>query len=262
MELPKPVLSERLYMILGKLTAYSGSSLVTFVMLAKPCLPPFLGAIYFTNAQTGECLNTSWVSQTLGILWNMWFYMDTTWAFLFLLFHLIGGGMILFLAYFRTLEELLRRNSKGSVHKMREQLLVYQEYRIVMKYWDSCVRYSILPIFLTLGVSLCFMTFYVCLAFSKSIPALALMYFFVLFVNCNIFILVVCSNAANVQAASQDILQSVKHLRGDKHFRAKLRALPELPIQFGQNFIDKETPLVMTDFYINQTVSILLIEST
>jgi len=55
------------------------------------------------------------------------------------------------------------------------------------------------------------------------------------------------------------LIENEKRVAPDKYTHCKLKALKPLRIQMGMNFIDQFTPLVILDFCINQTASLLMI---
>ncbi|OXA63522.1 hypothetical protein Fcan01_00139 [Folsomia candida] len=75
--------------------------------------------------------------------------------------------------------------------------------------------------------------------------------------------LVIESMAAKVNTNSAKLLsglnRELKRLPIKSSCRKEFRACTATKIQFGQNFVDKGTPLVIEDFCINQTVSLLLL---
>jgi hypothetical protein len=72
--------------------------------------------------------------------------------------------------------------------------------------------------------------------------------------------LIMSTTGRNVSQASEELLNNwMKSARPtDKLRRKRLQAMRLICIRFAGKYIDRDTPIVIQDFCINQTVSLLL----
>jgi len=77
-------------------------------------------------------------------------------------------------------------------------------------------------------------------------------------------LLVMNTKAANVREMSSHMIRSWENVQKVKrtHWIKKMaKSFVPLKIQFGSNFVDQITPLLIVNFSVNQTLSLLMIGS-
>lgn len=124
----------------------------------------------------------------------------------------------------------------------------------------------IVPVFITLVPTIQILTQYVCVMMHDEIPMPAFLIFPVIWVNVfvnNIFVFTLASWINNVSARTlrEQVGALVKcRLSGRRsHIIKEVKACTVLKIKFGSNFIDKGTALVIQNFCLVQTMSLILI---
>jgi hypothetical protein len=148
---------------------------------------------------------------------------------------------------------------------IRSRLRVYRRTQILLTSWTGCTRKWVLPLILQAATSVCIISLCVCLIMSGQIPVPGFLLFPLLLLNCVCFIIFVCTKASSVNTMSSLLIaeQRNKLANSNKNtlLRKVVKSIVPLKVEFGCNYIDKLTPLVLLDFCINQTVSVLIIRN-
>jgi len=156
----------------------------------------------------------------------------------------------------------LYRN-KASINRKLSCLKLYKKLRVLEQYGSACYAHIFVPSLLLTATVLFFISTYVCLKLVGKIPMPGFLLFPGVLVNCIGVLLLMTNEAANVFGNSKQVLDECKIIIQPPH-KSKLvyqmaAACTPMKVRFGQNFIDKLTPLIMMNFCLSQTVSILLI---
>jgi hypothetical protein len=146
---------------------------------------------------------------------------------------------------------------------IRSRIRVYKIMQILMSCWTGCTRKGVLPLILQAATSVCIISLYVCLVMSDQIPFPGFLLFPLLLVNCVCFIIFICTKASKINTTSIGFIAqeqgTLVHFNKSALLRKMVKSIPPLKVEFASNYIDKLTPLVLLDFCINQTVSVLII---
>jgi hypothetical protein len=102
-ELNTMQMSDKIYMIFGLLSSYSGSICLVCMIIAKPCIPPFLSSILFTSTRTGNCEMNSIFLQGIWLPINVIFNLDAGFPFIMILFNFVGSTILTFHHYMESL---------------------------------------------------------------------------------------------------------------------------------------------------------------
>jgi hypothetical protein len=95
---------DKIYMIFGLASSYSGALCLVFIIITKPCIPPFISSILFTSKTTGNCeMNSSIFLQVMWLPINVIFAMDAGFPFTLILFNFVGSSILTFLLYMESL---------------------------------------------------------------------------------------------------------------------------------------------------------------
>lgn len=92
---------ERNLLVLGMITGISIPTLVFLILMAHPCLPPFIGSILFVY-KNNHCTTINFASYIgLGIL-NFWMHLDMVLPFVFSMFGLFFMSIALLQDYLQV----------------------------------------------------------------------------------------------------------------------------------------------------------------
>jgi hypothetical protein len=148
----------------------------------------------------------------------------------------------------------------------RSRIRMYRITQILMTSWTGCTRKGVLPCILQAATIVCIISFYVCIVMSDQIPFPGFLLFPLLLLNSVCFIMFVCTKASSVNSSSIALIarerRKVANFRTNSLLRRVVVSIPPLKVEFASNYIDKLTPLVLLNFCINQTVSLLIIRET
>jgi hypothetical protein len=138
---------------------------------------------------------------------------------------------------------------------------IYTQLQLLEGAWNNICKHLMQMIYLMSVSSLFIVSVYTSIKFVNEIPLVAMILLASLYINCAAFIVVGCTTAANVHTYSHELIHSWKvSARRSRVIRKQLMACAPLKIKLGTNYIDKLTPLVIMDFTISQTVTVLLID--
>jgi hypothetical protein len=138
---------------------------------------------------------------------------------------------------------------------------LYRQLQLLEGAWNNLCKNSMQMLHLMAASSIFTISVYSSIKFVNEIPLTALFLLAALYINCATCILAGCTSAGNVHMYSLELIHSWKvKCVGSRIVRQRLRACTPLKIKLGTNYIDKLTPLVIMDFTISQTVSVLLIQ--
>lgn len=142
---------------------------------------------------------------------------------------------------------------------------LYRQVQVVEKNFNVFSKGQIVPTLVACTPGLQIFTQYVCIKLHSEIPMPGFLVFPMVFVEAIFNNILVFSLASIVNTRSLNLLQRWrKELVG---FNRKervpkiLQSYKMMTIQFGSNFIDKGTPLVIQDFCLSQTLSLLLMSN-
>ncbi|OXA38585.1 hypothetical protein Fcan01_26579 [Folsomia candida] len=157
---------------------------------------------------------------------------------------------------------------KSALHDLKEfeirvkkSLQTYRCIRLINKSLNSATQEQ--PAMVGVVPQVQTFTQFVCIKLYSKIPLPSFIIFPLLAVDAVIMNLVIETMAARVKTNSANLLsdlnRELKRLPVKSSHRKELRACTVGKIQFGHNFVDNGTPLVIIDFCFNQTVSLLLL---
>jgi hypothetical protein len=171
----------------------------------------------------------------------------------------------------RLIIVFMYRNGNKNMGRMsdtitiRSRIRVYKILQILMSSWNGFNRKCVLPCILQAATIVCIISLYVCLVMSGEIPLPGFLLFPLLLVNCVCFIIFICTKASSVNISSIAFIAQERSRLAKFNKNALLRkvvkSIPPLKVEFASNYIDKLTPLVLLNFCINQTVSLLIIKN-
>lgn len=149
--------------------------------------------------------------------------------------------------------------------RVTQALHTYRCILLIEKILNHSMKGQLVPAMIGVVPQIQVFTQFVCIKLYSKIPLPGFIIFPLLLIDSAINNLVIETMAAKVNTNSVKLLSALncelKSLPRRSKCRKALKACTATRIQFGQNFVDKGTPLVIENFCINQTVSLLLLNS-
>lgn len=145
-------------------------------------------------------------------------------------------------------------------------LLIIQLYRyaqILDKSFNSFLSEQIIPAIMFCNPVIEIFSLFVCISYVNEVPMPGFLVFPFLLVASGVINIVIITLASRIYGLSRHLLTSLERmtlLKRSKLMRRKLKACNKLKIEFGSNFIDNGTPVVLQNFCINQTLSLILLK--
>jgi len=139
---------------------------------------------------------------------------------------------------------------------------MYRETQLLTLELNNCYQLDGVPISVTGACLVEITSLYVCIAQWKSLPPEGLLFFLLAAADAFILRFGMLKLASKVFIESQEVRRSLKKiLAPHPRFRRFWRSCSIHKVSFGgSNFIDECTPLVMNQFSLNQTISMVLVE--
>lgn len=141
-------------------------------------------------------------------------------------------------------------------------LKIYREIQILNKIFNTVFQDAFFPGVIAVGIFVAIMGMFAILKLRHAIPFPAIM-FFPIIASDGLSIIFIAKIAALAYVQSQHFLKLLSsrsiHYKRVSVFRKRLNALDKIKIKFGGNFVDQGTPFVFMDFWITQTVSLMLL---
>lgn len=167
--------------------------------------------------------------------------------------------------YWQSFQEIFTfiNRQTNTVEQMDSSLKMYREFRIIEIINSLACSKRLFPTCVTGFPAIQFSSFYVCLKLHENISWPAFGMFPMLYVDAVFLTIVIFTAASRVFKWSEDQLIEWKQnslvITRKSRLRKTLNSLPSLKIRMGGNFVDTLTPLVIQDFCIRTSVSMLLL---
>ncbi|OXA63516.1 hypothetical protein Fcan01_00133 [Folsomia candida] len=254
-------------------TAFLVPFAVIAIQLHNPCALPFIGS------WSPYCVNSVWsppprLVHCLMLATDWWIWAHFEYDGALYVFYAFMVSIVCMLDYLEHFEKFVReiRTSSSPVPDLRtleirvtKSLHTYRCVRLINKTLNHATQGQLVPAMIGVAPQLQVFAQFVCIKLYSKIPLPGFLFFPLLVVDSTICNLIVESMAAKVNTNSvkllSDLNRELKGLPVKSSCRKELRACTAAKIQFGQNFVDKGTPLVIENFCFNQTVSLLLLNS-
>ncbi|XP_035711648.1 uncharacterized protein LOC118437013 [Folsomia candida] len=250
--------------------AFLSSTAVTLAIPAliwlDPCSPPFLLSIM------KDCASITWSIRSLGmqhlvILLEFWMTSHIILGGTFEIVYILFAGIVSMLNYFAVLRSNIQ--TARSTAELKYSTELYQSIQILEKMFNGFLMQRLIPVFMLLMPTLQILLQYVCVMMHGEIPMPAFLLFPITWVNIfvsNIFVFTLASWVNNISTkVLQELMSAIVQCRCGRR-RSSLvkgvKACAVLKIKFGSNFIDSGTPLVIQDFCLTQTMSLILIDGS
>ncbi|OXA47361.1 hypothetical protein Fcan01_17728 [Folsomia candida] len=257
-----------------ELSLLIGPFLVILLELHSPCAPPFIGSL------SPYCSARVWTEppilvRSTWMLAEVWFWQQTTYdGTLYIMYALIVpiGGMLDYLQYFQRITTHGRSNVRKNVkatnqekqtNSQEQTIRMYRSLQLLEIGLNDAIKGQIVPAMIGVCPWLQVFSLFVSINFYREIPLPGYAVFPMLFVDallCNLIIGTLAGQINLTERVLADMKRQLKRYAVRSWYRKELLACAPLRIKFGQNFIDKGTPLVIEDFCFDQTVNLILLE--
>jgi hypothetical protein len=141
-------------------------------------------------------------------------------------------------------------------------LQTYRTIQLICGIFNDSSRRQVSPALLAGNPAIQIFSCFVCIKLHGEIPMPGFAYFPIQFLDCCIMGIGMFTVASHPWTKSNSLIRLWKQndsKKNDKCMRKALKSLSNLKVMFGNNFVDELTPLVIQDFVVNQTVSLLLL---
>ncbi|OXA54829.1 GTPase Obg [Folsomia candida] len=243
------------YSVIGVAAAILGLTLM------DPCSPPFL------LSMKSDCASIKWIThfglQHVVLIFETWMNVHSYVGGSLEVFYTLVVGIVCILNYF----EVLRRNVRHAegAGELKACIEVYRGIQILEKLFNNFLMDRIVPGMLLLMPALQVLTQYVSVMMHEDIPMPLFLVFPIIWLNTVTNNILIFTLASWVNNTSTKVLKEQRSSIVKQGFGAKrstqVKACTVLKIKFGSNFLDRGTPLVIQDFCLNTTLSLILISS-
>ncbi|OXA45026.1 hypothetical protein Fcan01_20122 [Folsomia candida] len=227
-------------------TAFFVSLSIPCLLLLDPLSPPFI------LSMKKDWGNICWTSglgfQHLVILLEAYMAMHIVVGGSVEISYVLIAGIVTLLNYFDVLRREIQTAQRAAEFKCCIEL--YRNIQILEKMFNGVLMY-------------------ICVMMHDEIPMPAYLIFPLVLLNClgnNIFIFTFASWVNNVSTRTlREQLMGMGRCGWGKRrsiLSKEAKACTVLKIKFGSNFIDRGTPLVIQDFCLTQTMSLILIDES
>lgn len=219
-----------------------------------PCSPPLLGSFLLCGITRWSCPVMKWIA-TL-ILAGMEFAMAMQCALVgihYILFSQIAGLVLLL----GKCELFIKLNPNDI------PILVsgYRKLQISERIHNSTFRVVILPVCI-FGLPLIeiLIGFAIIVLFYET-NWFQLVIILVLYLGITVFGLIILTFASSICTKTEGWLKLLKHRvgRNGRYWKRVHKSFRPLRLEFGNNYVDRLTPIVMKEFCLRQTASMLLL---
>lgn len=281
----------KMIFVLGSVTSLSFPGLLFFLLLAKPCTLPYLGSMVLEENKCGTGLNLSLKSVTLALfdtwMWshvagpatlfigNVFFNMGT--CFLEYVKHL-GRQVIVEVLYKFVCKLFMYFGLTGSIqgttriwanyeNSQASGMKDYRSLQILENRFNACFKNLFLPGILGSVSALFIFSLFVSIKFAQLVPLPGFLFFPLALFDCGVIILVEFSTAGFLHERSASLVEIYKTQSMVGHGNNKVKkvtkmtaqSLAPLKIRMGMNYVDKFTPLVILNFCVSESVSLIMI---
>lgn len=272
----------RLFIQFGEVASPMVPILVFLLLRVMPCTPPFLLSM-LPGCQNVETTLLRYLGRLAVHIFEAWMCFHIMYSGSAWLLFIFCVGIIFVLNFLQTLERWVNKNRKSTIFRIVLQeimlpyslvkiqsdlhgLLIIQLYRyaqILDKSFNSFLSEQIIPAIMFCNPVIEIFSLFVCISYVNEVPMPGFLVFPFLLVASGVINIVIITLASRIYGLSRHLLTSLERmtlLKRSKLMRRKLKACNKLKIEFGSNFIDNGTPVVLQNFCINQTLSLILLK--
>lgn len=222
---------------------------IALLVFMSPCQLPFLGSLLLTTCSSPS---TYFVLIRIGLA--LLEFLVVTHLLVselpYGLFMLLGGILTLWDAFQKTVVNY------GS----EIVILKYRKMQVLEKLVNSCLQSRVFPIMAMVSPIAQIFTGFAIVEFHSSMDLSHMVSMLVFLAGSSLVNLSVFAGAGSICCKSLKWLKAAKncHMTNKVQKRA-IKSMTPLRIFFGSNYVDVLTPLVVQNFCLNQTLSLLLL---
>ncbi|OXA48598.1 hypothetical protein Fcan01_16538 [Folsomia candida] len=260
----KKTLPDKIMTFILPLVLFTGTLLpfACVLVLAKfPCAPPFLGSMLtYCRDVAAEGDYQIPVFARVGILIAEFFmFCHVCIAAAFYITHVLFPGLICVWDYIRIVDSW----EIYTISEISKCIQAYRELRIIEILNNLTNRTRVLPACAIGFPAIQFFSFYVCIRLHENIPPAAFIMFPTAYFDCFLFTIVIFTAAARVYTGSESLLKKWERRFPNVQRKSVMRktfiSFPPLKVRMGGNFVEAFTPLVVQDFCVRTTASMLML---
>lgn len=246
------------------------------VTIFLPCQPPFLVSLYmrWVVMEPESCSG--------HLFWNLSSTLDATVRTVLLLSDLLFNVQFAFIAPFYVVNvvlliivctlqyltllkmEVTQAVQQQNWNKFVSFITIYKRIQLFNALSNDCIRGRIFAVLLFATPLLQILSAFIFIKLGEELPVVIVFWFGCFYVATIVFILGFLSAAGKPYSISNAVRKICQRQVGtnqaDRRIWIKtLRSLQPIKLCFLSNFVDRTTPLIVQNFCISQTVSILLV---
>ncbi|OXA47609.1 hypothetical protein Fcan01_17605 [Folsomia candida] len=233
------------------------------LLVFDPCFPPFL------LSMSTNCSAIKWTNfgpEILVLVFETWMAAQAIYSGCIWAFYILFVGITCALNYLQVVRCKMARAKKLVQHKLC--IRTYRQVHIVEKMFNDYLMARITPAIVMAIPAIQIVTQFVSVTMHDQIAMPGFLVFPLFLVNGFINNVLVFTLASWINSTSKEMLEKfgrqVAHVggKGRAYLRKEVQSLNCMKIKFGTNFIDRGTPLVIQNFCLAQTMSLVLIRSS
>lgn len=226
------------------------------LVLYSPCQVPLLGSVFMPLDQCAKLADSSttisYAQFALRLLLSLVEAVLLTQVFIGGTFYDVDGLLTGISNFVQECNLAFRKT----------EIDAYRKLQVVEKLLNDCVKGRIFPIVAFTLPALQVMTCFAVTKLHDKIGLSSLIIYLCLYIDVLIFNMLVFTGAGRVYLFSQTWIQKLAKTFPFSKLKTKtLKSFKPLRVEFGSNFVDPLTPLVIQHFCVNQTVSLLVLTS-
>lgn len=218
-------------------------------MFVSPCQLPFLGSLLLSSCSGWEApfLLTRLALAFLecSALWQL-----VVVEVPYVIFVLVSGIILLWIGF---------QSLGNGVAELQVDIRRYRQLQVLENLINSCVRRRIFPVITACLPLVEIVGGFILLKLHSFLDPSQLITFY-----CTLFNMLVLSGAGSIHSKSFGWLVAARNgvvgNKAHKVLRREIMSLLPMRVWFSSNFVDHLTTLVVQDFCINQTITLLLME--
>lgn len=135
----------------------------------------------------------------------------------------------------------------------------YRHLQILERNHNSSYSARILPLCIATVPFLLVLSGYALVALFSTGSLAQMLTFLVVYLDITVFALVVLTAASGINVQTEEWVKKVKSGSGNRYLARVRKSWRPLRLEFGGNYVDRLTPLVIQEFCVRQTASLLLL---
>lgn len=234
---PSLVKMNKMVFVLGQLSLLAVPTGLAGMSIWNRCKPPLIGSLL--SCQTSH---SHWVSYGVEFVITL---KVTTGAF-----HYISFSLLMITILWGNCQRFL---------KPPRNLEAFRQSQVEERVLNACFRGRVLPMEVLVAPLLQIFIGVAVITLFHTAHWIVVSVLVILFVDAVVLVLIPLSAGSVIYSRTQDWIKGVQCGNGNKYLRRVARSLRPLRLEFGGNYLDTLTPLIVEEFCWRQTASLLLL---